>query len=107
MPSYVYVLDCPAWHNQTILVFEICARGYTLDHLLCRPSIVRMYALEHHVQGWFLGAVVLEDPIRFIRPDNVSAVRFPPPAACVAELLGLRQISFASPDRFFCNPAFG
>ena len=40
--------------------------GYAFDDLLCKRPIVGMYALEHHVQGWFLGAVVLENPIGFV-----------------------------------------
>src|ERR1700722_14704893 len=61
----VDVLNCPSWHNQAILVFEVCVAGYAFDNLLGKRPIVRMYALEHHVQGWFLGVVVIENPIRF------------------------------------------
>src|SRR5712671_6134262 len=107
MSAHLDVLDCPAWHDETILVFEVyAARGYALDDLLCKRPILRMYALEHHVEVWFLGAVVFENTIGLVRPNDLSGIRFPPEAACLTQSLGFGEIGFASPDRFFRHFAF-
>jgi len=60
------VLDSPVRQQQATFMFEVSALGYAFDDLLCKRPILRMYALEHHVQGRFLGAIVLEDAIGFV-----------------------------------------
>src|SRR5580700_2102879 len=65
-----------------------------------------MYALEHHVEAWSLGAVVFENAIGLVRPHDLSCIRFPPKAACLTQSLGFGEIGFASPDRFFRHFTF-
>src|SRR6266849_8956555 len=60
-----------------------------------------MYALEHHVEVWFPGAVVFENTIGLVRPNDLSGIRFPPEAASLTQSLGFGEIGFASPDSFF------
>src|SRR5882672_9407778 len=102
--SHVQVFDCPAWHNQTTLVFKVlAARRCPLDDLLCKLPILEMYALERHIQGWFLGLVVFENAIGLVRPNDLSIGGIPPEAAGVTESLAFGEISFAAPDSFFCD----
>src|SRR5712664_1821764 len=65
-----------------------------------------MYALEHHVEVWFPGAVVFENTIGLVRPNDLSGVRFPSEAAGLTQSLGFGEIGFASPDSFFRHFAF-
>src|SRR5258706_997916 len=60
-----------------------------------------MYALEHHVYGWFLGAIVFENAIGLVGPNDLSGVRFPPEAACMTEPLSFGLISFTAQDGLF------
>ena len=66
-----------------------------------------MYALEHHIDVWFLGAVVFENAIALIGPHDLSGIRFPPEAACLTQLWGVCKIGFAAPDSFFHHFTFG
>src|ERR1700719_4520649 len=81
-------------------MFEVCAEpGCAIFDLLYEGSILGVYTLHHHVQGRLPGAIVLEDTVGFLRPDNFCAVRFPPETACVTEPLSLCQIGLA-PSEF-------
>src|SRR5258706_2717957 len=106
--SCVEEFDRPARHQQTALVFEVrTARGCACNDLLCKRLILRMYALEHHVDVWFLGAVVFENAIALVGPHDLSGIRFPPEAACLTQLWGVGKIGFAAPDSFFHHFTFG
>ena len=44
-----------------MLEFEVfAASGHALDQLLYTRSVLRMYTLEHQVQGWSLHALAFE-----------------------------------------------
>src|SRR5690349_15694002 len=77
---------------------DVRAAGCAVDHPLCMRPVIRMYALKHHIQRWFLRAVVPENPKGFLCPDNLARIRIPPEAACVAEALGFCQIRLAPPE---------
>src|SRR5208337_2330572 len=58
----------------------------------------RMDALHHCIDCQLNRGVVLEDAIRFVRPDNLAAIRLPPETSCVAELLSFRQVGFTASE---------
>src|SRR5260221_3367584 len=62
------------------------------------PVFVGMSPPHHCIHCWRERAVVLEDAIGFVRPDNLSIVRFPPEAARVTEPLSLGEIMLAAPQ---------
>src|SRR6185295_9802797 len=82
--SNVDVSDCPARHQQPTLVFVVgAARGCAFEDLFRKRPVLRMNALEHHVEVWFLGVVVFENAIGLVRPHDLAGIRFPPEAARV------------------------
>src|ERR1700739_2729233 len=81
-------------------MFEVGASlGCAINVLLCEGPVIGMYALHHHVQNRFRAAIVFEDAIGFLRPDNLSAFGFPAKAACMTEPLRFGQVGF-SPSEF-------
>src|ERR1700733_1788098 len=79
-----------------MLLFEFSGcLGCALDDLLKEGPILRMNRLHNHVQGRLRAAVILEDAIGFVRPDNLSRIRIPPEAAGVTESLSFGQVGFA------------
>src|SRR6266700_466841 len=94
MGTHADVLQCAVRHSQTTLMFEVFAgRRCAADDFLCSSPILGMYTLHHHFQGWLKGTIKFEDTVGFVRPNNLSVVRFPPEAARVAEFLGFGQIN--------------
>src|ERR1700746_2071423 len=77
--------------------------GYALGDRSCKKPILGLDTLHHHVYGRLLGAIVFEDAVGFVRPDNLSIVRLPAKAARMTKSLSFGQISFAPPDYFFGN----
>src|ERR1700686_3102190 len=77
-------------------MLEVCRppRG-TIDDLLKVGPVLRMDALHHRIYCWLNRAVVLENAIGFVCPDNLACVRFPAEAARVTEPLGFGQVRFA------------
>src|SRR5258707_14708448 len=83
-------------------MFEVNASlGCAIDDLLCEGPVRGMDALHHRIHCWLECAVVLEDAIGFVRPDNLFVVRFPSEAARVTEPLSLGEIMLAAPQGFF------
>src|SRR5271165_366513 len=87
-------------HQQTMFVFIVCEIfRCTLNDLSHLSSIIGMYPLQHGLHGGCGGAIIFEDAIGFVGPDNFSAVNTPPKAARMAEMLSLREIRFAPLQR--------
>src|SRR5437763_245067 len=75
----------------------------TVDHPLNQRDIVRMHAVEHHVDRGRGRRVVLEYSVALLGPEDFSAWDLPTKAASAAQPLRLCQIGPALPQGAFSS----
>src|SRR6185436_6261969 len=61
-------------------------------------------SLEHQLDGRLDGSLVVEDPERFVRPDELLIGKIPAKTACMTESLRFRQIGFPGKERLVQIP---
>src|ERR1700678_3171828 len=102
------MLDRSAGQKQTILVLEVGPGfGRALNDFLLRRTVLGMYALYHQIQSRLLGAIVLEDTVGFVGPENLPIGNLPAEAARLAQPLRLRQVHFAPAELLRQQFVFG
>src|SRR6267378_7358223 len=97
----VYILDPPVWHQQAnleVYSFSFGSSGYSHFH---HRQILRVNALQDHLQRDFGGRVEFKNTERLVGPEVRVSGNVPPEAACVAESLGFGQTMLAAPQGFF------
>src|SRR6267154_2712229 len=88
-----------------MLNIKICLFvGRAVESLLHAISVVRMNSLQYQLQCRLNCSIVFRDIVGFIRPEDFSTRNVKAEAACVAQFLRLRQISFTPPQLFFSPP---
>src|SRR6267154_5056322 len=88
-----------------MLEIKICpCLGRAVESLLREISVVRMNSLQYQLQCRLNRSIVFKDIVGFIRPEDFSTRNVKAEAACVAQFLRFRQVSFTPPQLFFCPP---